>query len=288
MVKTLLICALVIFAAFCTVSAHDPDPLITTYLSTPPQIDGDLSDWDLATFVLVEPDSGIFDAESGTTDDSQDQSFSFGVASDDKYLYVAVMIVDDILVIDSNKDPADREARAWMDDTVEIFLDGDHSHSPDGRDRAEVEYQTGGEFAIVANGAVTSSYSGFPLTHGDPDFWTSATSYGPPPAAAYQSPWDTEVKGFVVEARINFRIMGEDVGPGSSIGFTVSSHDDDDGGGRDTALYWKAFSPSGWKNEQGWGDLILSTPTAVQPMTYGEIKAALDSNEVDASLPDGR
>ena len=183
-----LICTLVIFAACCSVSAHDPDPLTTTYVSTPPQIDGDLADWDLATFVLVEPDSGVFDAESGMTDDPRDQSFSFGVASDGKYLYMPVMIVDDVLVVDSNKDPADREARAWMDDTVEIFLDGDHSHSPDGRDREGVEYQTGGEFAIVANGAVTSSYSGFPLTHGDSDFWTSATSYGPPPCGGLSIP----------------------------------------------------------------------------------------------------
>jgi len=63
------------------------------------------------------------------------------------------------------------------------------------------------------------------------------------------------------------------VGPGSTIGFTVSVHDDDDGRGRDAALYWKGISPSAWKNEAGWGDLILSGPaTAVEPASYGSIK----------------
>ena len=267
--------ALLIWGAACPVAAHDPEPLTSTYIATPPEVDGDLSDWNTANFILVEPKNGIFDAESATTDDPADQSFSFGVANDDEYLYVAVMIVDDILVVDSNKDPVDKDARAWMDDTVEIFLDGDHSHSPDGRDTAGVEYKTGGEFAIVANGATTSTYSGFPLTSGDPEFWTSAASYAAPPAPAYQAPWDTEVKGFSIEARINYRIMGEDIGPGSTIGFTVSAHDDDDGGGRDTALYWKAYSPSGWKNEEGWGDLILSTPTAIQKTSFARTKAAV-------------
>ena len=270
-----LLLTLILSAIACPAVAHDPEPLTATYVATAPQIDGDLSEWNTANFIQVEPTTGVFDSESGTTDDPQDQSFSFGVANDDEYLYIAVMIVDNILVVDTNKDPLDIEARAWMDDTIEIFIDGDHSHSPDGRDTAGVEFKTGGEFAIVANGAVTSTYSGFPKTHGDPEYWTAGTSYPPPPAPAYQAPWDTEVKGYSIEARINYRTMGENVGPGSTIGLTVSSHDDDDGGGRDTVLYWKAHSPHGWQNEEGWGDLILSTPTAIQKTSFARTKAAV-------------
>jgi len=264
-----------IFGACCAAFAHDPNPLLSSYVAQPPEIDGDLSDWDLSKFIPVGPQDGVFDAESGSTDDPGDLSFSFGAANDDEYLYVAVVIVDDILVLDSNPDPSDKEARAWMDDAVEIFLDGDHSHSPDARDPEGVEYQTGGEFSIVANGAVTSTMSGVPKMGGDPRYWTSAGNYGSPPGAAYQSPWDEEKKGFIVEARFHFRIMGEAVGPGSTIGFTVSAHDDDNGGGRDVALYWKGLSPHCWKSEAGWGDLKLSapTPTAVEPATYGKIKA---------------
>jgi hypothetical protein len=254
--------------------AHDSHPIVSPYVTRAPIIDGDLSEWDTSSFIHVTPQTGTFDAESDSTDDPNDLSFAFGVANDDQYLYVAVRVTDDLLVLDTNKDSSDKDARAWMDDAVEIFIDGDHSHSPDARDPEGVEFKTGGEFSIVVNGAVTSKMSGFPLTNGDPRYWTSAGSYESPPGAAYQSPWDSKTKGFVVEARFNYRIAGDSVGPGSRIGFTVSAHDDDDGGGRDAALYWKGVSPHCWKNEAGWGDLLLSRPetTPVKPSTFGRIK----------------
>ncbi|MFC1525216.1 sugar-binding protein [Candidatus Latescibacterota bacterium] len=264
--------ALVLLSA-ASLGAHDLQPLIAPYLAVAPTIDGDLTEWSGSDFVQVDPQTGVFDAESGTTDDAADLSFSFAVANDDRYLYVAVRIVDDVLVLDSNRDPSDRFARAWMDDAIEIFLDGDHSHSPNARDRAGVEFETGGEFAVVANGAVTSDQSGVPGTGGDPEFWEASGSYDAPSGAAYQSPWDTEAGGFAVEARLSFRLMGPEVGPGSRIGFTISAHDDDDGDNRDAALYWKGISPSAWKDESGWGDLILSDPsTAVESTTLGQIK----------------
>ena len=186
------------------------------------------------------------------------------------------LITDDILVLDTNPDPGDKSARAWMDDAVEIFLDGDHSHSPDARDSDGVEFKTGGEFSIVANGAVTSKMSGVPMTNGNSAFWTSMGSYGPA-GDAYAAPWDTTQKQFVVEGRFNYAIM--DVGPGSTIGFTISAHDDDDGGGRDAALYWKGLGQSSWKDESGWGDLILGVPSVVEPTTLGTLKAISDSTD---------
>jgi hypothetical protein len=266
--------ALCLCAALSAQSVNARETVEATYFSEAPTMDADLSEWDLTTFVHVDPDSGVFDAESGTTDDPADQSFSFGVANDDEYLYVAAIVVDDILVLDTNQNPSDKEARAWMDDAVEIFIDGDHSLSPDARDADGIEFLTGGEFSVVANGAVTSNMSGVPGKGGDAQYWTSAGSYGPPPGAAYQSPWDREPEGFVIEARFRFPIMGEGVGPGSTIGFTVSAHDDDDGGGRDTGLYWQGRSPSCWRDEGGWGDLLLALPAAtpVEPASYGEVK----------------
>lgn len=265
--------AFVVLMAAAGVAAHDLEPLTSPFVPEPPVVDGDLSEWAPAAFAEVTPQTGVFDRESGTTDDAADLSFAFAVANDDQYLYVAVRVADDVLVLDSNPDPADRFARAWMDDAIEIFLDGDHSHSPDARDGAGVEFQTGGEFAVVANGAVTSDQSGAPGTGGDPEYWEAAGSYGPPPAAAYQSPWDAAAGGYSVEARLNYRLMGAGVGPGSRIGFTISAHDDDDGGGRDVALYWKGITRSAWKDESAWGDLILSDPpTAVKPASLGEVK----------------
>jgi hypothetical protein len=253
--------------------AHDPQPLRSTYATSPPTLDGDLADWEQADFISVTPTSGVFDTESATTDDPDDFSFSFAVRNDEQYLYVAVRVTDDIIVLDTNPDPTEKDARAWMDDAIEVFIDGNHSHSPDARDTAGVEFKTGGEFSIVANGAVTSKMSGVPLKNGDKDYWTSQGSYSPAPGAAYQSPWDSEAKEFAIEARFHYRIMGEAVGPGSTIGFTISAHDDDNGGDRDAALYWKGMGSSNWKSEAGWGDLILSAPTAVESIPYAKLKS---------------
>ncbi|HJP31607.1 MAG: sugar-binding protein [Candidatus Latescibacteria bacterium] len=263
MKQLMLLCTLAGLATIPT-HAHDSDPLLPAFVSTAPVIDGDLSEWKDTPFIEVTPQNGVFDGEAGETESPQDFSFHFAVASDEQYLYVAVRIVDDILVLDTNPDPAELHTRAWMDDAVEIFIDGDHNHAPHARDSLGIEFKTGGEFSVVANGAVTSDQSGVPGRGNDPEAWTSAGSYGPK-GAAYAAPWDSTTGGFQIEARLNHRIMGEAVGPGSRIGFTISAHDDDDGGDRDVALYWKGISPSAWKDESGWGDLILApVPTASQ------------------------
>lgn len=137
-----------------------------------------------------------------------------------------------------------------------------------------------GEFSVVANGAVTSDQSGVVGLNGDPAHWISAGSYGPSPAAAYQAPWDSEVKGFSIEARFHYSVMGTRAG--ETIGFTVSAHDDDDGEDRDAALYWKGVGLHNWKDEAGWGDLQLSLPiTAVEPNSYGEIKRDSSNNDME-------
>ncbi len=238
--------------------AHDTNPVQSRFVQRAPILDGDLSEWPDSTFIEVIPSTGTFDAESDSTADPTDLSFRFSVANDDDYLYVAVQVIDDVMVIDNNVDAGDIEASAWMDDAVEIFLDGDHSHAPDGRDAGGVEYRTGGEFAIVANGAVTSSYSGFPRTHGDLRYWSAAASYASTPAPAYAAPWDSAGAGFCIEARINLDHAPAARRPGARIGFTVSAHDDDDGGERDAALYWRGRSPHCWQNESAWGDVVLA------------------------------
>lgn len=57
--------------------AHDPQPLISPFTAQPPVIDGDLSDWDRATFLQVTPNNGVFDGESDVADGPEDLSFSF-------------------------------------------------------------------------------------------------------------------------------------------------------------------------------------------------------------------
>ena len=240
-------------------SAHELEVLAPAFVTVAPVVDGDLSDWEGHSFIEVTPQNGVFDGEGALTERAEDFSFEFSVANDDEYLYVAVRITDDVLVLDTNPDPEELHTRAWMDDCVEIFIDGDHNHAPHARDSLGLEFRTGGEFSVVANGSVTSDQSGVPGLGNDPQAWTSAGSYGAS-GAAYAAPWDSQVGGFQIEARLNYRIMGPDIGPGSRIGFTISAHDDDDGGDRDSALYWKGFDLHAWRDEAGWGDLLLAVP----------------------------
>ena len=138
-------------AAVHGIQAHDRHPIVSPYIAEPPIIDGDLSEWDTSAFIRVTPQNGTFDGESDSTENPEDLSFAFGIANDDQYLYVAVHITDDILVLDTNRNPSDKAARAWMDDAIEIFIDGDHSHSPE---------QCDGEAGHSERGNIMLQYSG--------------------------------------------------------------------------------------------------------------------------------
>ena len=107
----------------------------------------------------------------------------------------------------------------------------------------------GGEFSLVINGAATSTCSGYPNTFGLPDGWQGATKFHAVRKGA---------KRLLYEFRIPLAMMGEQVRPGQTVGFTIAAQDDDDSNpGRDHALYWSAVNPGTFRDERGWGDLVL-------------------------------
>ena len=232
---------------------------MSPYCSAPKKIDGNISDWEGAEFKTVTPRNGTFDAETGSTSDQNDIRYKFSVANDEKYLYAVVVIHDDKIVIDNCRNPKDKNACCWMDDAVEFFIDGNHNRAPDARDLKGNEKKTGGEFSITANGATTSFYSGYPKTFGNPEYWTGASSYSRNPTKAYKSPWDCKTKTYVIEAMFHLKnITGRDFKNGGTIGFTIGVQDDDNGNEREYALYWQGRSPSCWKDEGAWGNVVLS------------------------------
>jgi hypothetical protein len=210
-------------------------------------LDGCLEDWKGLTFFTMTPATGVFDAESSETDDARDLSYRFAVCHDDEALYVAVEVTDDVLKLDSTR-PGETHAKAWMDDAVEVFLDGNHNRAPDARVKSGAEYKYGGEFSLVANGAATSNCSGWPDAFGKPDLWQGATTIVERPDRSILLRY---------EYRLTWKVMGDVPRPGKTIGFTIGVQDDDDGGRRDHALYWVGISPSCWKDENGWGDVYL-------------------------------
>jgi hypothetical protein len=210
-------------------------------------LDGNLDDWKGIPFVAVTPQNGVFDLESGTTDDPADISYRFAVCHDGQALYVAVETTDDVLSLDDTR-TGETHALAWQDDAVEVFIDGNRNRAPHARDKEHTEYPFGGEFSLVANGAATSNCTAWPDTFGKPDFWQGATSCERLPDGSWRLRY---------EYRLTWNVMGGKVRPGDRIGFTIGIQDDDDGDKRDHALYWLGLTPHCWKDEAGWGDVYL-------------------------------
>lgn len=239
--------ALIISTIAPAVAAPREAPLVAPHRDNV-KIDGDFRDWRGIAWTCVTPRNGVFDTEATPTADSNDLSFRFAVCHDDDALYIAVETRDDAVWADSTP-PDNIEAPAWDDDSIEIFIDGNHNRALDARSADGAEQKFGGEFSIVANGAATSQFSGFPRTFGQAKFWQGATNWKKLKQGA---------PGLIrTEFRLTWNVMGGRVRPGDSIGFTLAAQDDDDGKGREHSLYWRAQSIHGWQNESAWGTLYL-------------------------------
>jgi len=213
-------------------------------------VDGKLDDWEGVAFVTVTPRSGVFETEgtSSNADSAADLSYRFAVCRDSDALYVAVQVTDDVRVVDSTQ-PGETAARAWEDDAVEVFIDGNFNRAPDARDKERREYQYGGEFSLVTNGAATTNCTAWPDSFGKPDHWQGAVSHRQEADGGFT---------LFYEYRLLWKVMGGNVRPGDTIGFTIGVQDDDDGERRDHALYWQGTSPHCWRNEAGWGAVRLT------------------------------
>ena len=189
--------------------------------------------------------------------DNEDLSFNIYVGHDSENLYVAAQISD----FDTFTDTADAESengQTWLDDSVELFIDGDNSNFPD-RDTTGTNQElvaTGGQYVISANNAYRHAEAGNP-GYGPNDTWYARTDF-------------TDA-GYDAEFRVSLDAIGNPQ-PGDVIGFTLAVNDDDDGGTAERQVIWTGATHV----EESYGNLVFggknyTAPKAAAPTVDGMI-----------------
>jgi hypothetical protein len=163
-----------------------------------------------------------------------DCSGQFRVLYDTANLYVLVDVNDEALVQDS--DPA----QGWLDDRVEIFIDGDNSKN------------------AAQDGKNDEQYC-FRWNHGQvevPVEWYRS----PASLAGVQYAVVTTGSGYRIEAKLPWMTMiGGPAQAGRLIGIDVMVDDDDDGGDVDSQIAWLATGGDP-HHPNLWGTALLAGP----------------------------
>lgn len=237
---TLIICISCIGLSSFSVAQDKTE--ITAYINhipdlEPPIIDGFLDDpvWEYTTqgrvsqnsdgwYVRSNPNYPVDDPvqtgvlsgqrDGDRPDDNADASFRVWTVYDDEYLYIAVAALDFDFV---NRLPSDSvNGETWYEDSVEVFIDGNHNRLPGNVNDSPAEYETGGQFVITSNGAIRHQEAGNPTFGDTPDAdWYAVVGI------------NDSGDGFDYEFRIKLSKIGNPV-PGSVIGFNIAMNDADD------------------------------------------------------------
>ncbi|MBL9168532.1 MAG: hypothetical protein JNN07_12385 [Verrucomicrobiales bacterium] len=252
-------------------------------LETAPTIDGviDTAEWNRAagannnwrTRIVTVTDAegnsvqeirggSIGDAGTVPADDA-DLSFSIFAGYDADYLYVAVRVRDSAVVSDSAAEGS-ANGTTWMDDSVEVFIDGDNSNYPvrDTLGSTPGVVGTGGQYVITANNAYREAEAGNP-------------GYGEEADKAWYAKTTVTATGYDAEFRIALKSIGNPA-VGENIGFTVGVNDDDDSGVGERQVIWVGKPHT----ECSYGNLVLghrsyTAPKVTEsPVVDGVINAA--------------
>jgi hypothetical protein len=163
-----------------------------------------------------------------------DCSGQFRVLYDTTYLYVLVDVNDEALVQDS--DPA----QGWLDDRIEIFVDGDNSKdaAPDGKN----DYQ----YCFRWNHGLVEV----------PVEWYRS----PASLAGVQYAVVATASSYRMEVKLPWATMnGGPAQAGRLIGIDVMVDDDDDGGDVDSQIAWLAMGGDP-HHPNLWGTALLAGP----------------------------
>ena len=190
-----------------------------------------------------------------------DLSAILRVSFDDSNLYVGVRVTDANVVTDSASANSANEMTG-LDDSVEIFIDGDNSNFPtlDSSGANPAIVATGGQFAITANNAYREAEAGNP-GFGANEAWHAVTA--------------TSGSGYHAEFRISLATIGNPQ-PGDVIGFNIAINDDDGGGAAERTVIWTGEAHV----EASYGNLLIGTKSheapklEVAPLVDGDVSSA--------------
>ncbi len=225
---------------------------------------------DLDTSEAAQP--GVVEGDELPVD-SNDLSYRVWTVYDDEYLYVAVEVIDYEMVIKLPE--GDEDGATWNEDSVEIFIDGNHNAVPGNVNDHPEEYETGGQFVMTSGGARRDKEAGDPsFGEGPDDEW-------------YASVFDnSDFTGFNYEFRIKLSKIG-DPQKGDTIGFNVAVNDADDSSadGSDFQFRWVGQA----HDESTYGDLYFGRREVTAPQITEAITIDGEMNESSwASAGSGR
>jgi len=148
-------------------------------------------------------------------------------------LYVLAEVKDDALTNDSGGGDS-----KWLDDSVEIYVDGDNSKDTSvGTDDHQYTFRWNDEELEEP----------------------SAIHNGAPSLVGVEYAVVTTGDGYLLEVKLPWMsIMGQPAEPGQLIGFDVWINDDDDGGDtRESQVSWYSTDGNGWQDPSVWGVAVL-------------------------------
>ncbi len=200
------------------------DVLIIPKTAVPPVIDGELDNiWLLTTATPLQK------FENGSSDTDKvyaDHSSFFRVLWDDNYFYLFVQIIDDELDASNRGEP-------WMNDCVELFLDGDNSKGAQYDGVNDVQWRwVYGDDKLEASQRVSS---------GPGDFVFKQTDEG----------YNLEVAIPKSQVEPYMPLTDE-----QEIGFEISNADRDQGN-RDQVIHWWTTDGNTWQNASLFGTAVL-------------------------------
>jgi Carbohydrate family 9 binding domain-like len=211
-------------------------PVTADFVSTPPTIDGDLSDW---TGNIFSANQIVFGASSWTG--GADCSATYSIAWDSANLYLAIRVTDDRFVqISSGR-------TMYKGDGAEILLDTDLAGDFSTRPLSSDDYQIGlspGNFGSLP----PSAYRWFPASQ------ESAL------ASAEVKSVKTDA-GYNLEVRLPWAVFGISPVSNRHYGFALSISDDDAPGTAVQQSMVSSVSTRILTDTTTWGTLVLGPPS---------------------------